>query len=137
MLSFMAITSALADENRVRILLSLRGCELCVCQIIGLLGLAPSTVSKHLFLLKQARLIEDRKEGRWMYYRLAGEEAPTQAKEAIAWVCRSIEGNARILKDAERMKEILDLHPKELCRLQSGKRDVLSGVRPHLQGQDE
>jgi len=133
----MAITNALADENRVRILLSLRGGELCVCQIIGLLGLAPSTISKHLFILKHARLIEDRKEGRWMYYRLAGEDAPIEAKEAIAWVCRSIEGNARILKDAERLKEVLDLHPKELCRLQSRKQEVLSVSRRRLQGLDE
>ena len=131
MLSFMAITNALADENRVRILLSLRGCELCVCQMIGLLGLAPSTVSKHLFILKHARLVEDRKEGRWMYYRLAGEEVPTQAKEAIAWVCRSIEGNARILKDAERLRELLNLHPKELCRMQNRKQEALSGSQHH------
>lgn len=129
MLSFMAITNALADENRVRIILSLRGGELCVCQIIGLLGLAPSTVSKHLFLLKQARLIEDRKEGRWMYYSLAGEDAPTEAREAVAWVCRSIDGSHRILKDAERLKEILDLHPKELCRQQSRKQEVRPAAR--------
>ena len=125
MRSFMTITGALADENRVRILLSLKGCELCVCQIIGLLGLAPSTVSKHLFILKQARLIEDRKEGRWMYYRLAGEDAPIEAGEAIVWVCRSVEGSPRILKDAKRRKELLDLHPKELCRLQSRKQEVV------------
>ncbi len=52
--SFMAITKALADENRIRILLALDGRELCVCQIIELLGLAPSTVSKHMSVLSQA-----------------------------------------------------------------------------------
>jgi hypothetical protein len=69
-------------------------------------------------------------------YRLAGEDAPMEATEAIAWVCRSVEGNARILKDAGRLKKILDLHPKELCRLQSRKQEVLSGIQRHLEEQD-
>ncbi len=59
------IAKALSNENRVRILAILEGRELCVCQVIELLGLAPSTVSKHLSILKQARLIDGRKQGRW------------------------------------------------------------------------
>jgi len=51
MFEFMNITKALADENRVRILMALNGRdELCVCQLIDMLQLAPSTVSKHLFI---------------------------------------------------------------------------------------
>ena len=57
------------------------GRELCVCQIVELLGLAPSTVSKHLAILKQARLVDSRKEGRWMFYRLADEDAPVEARK--------------------------------------------------------
>ena len=68
MFEFMTVIKALADGNRVRILSVLAGRELCVCQIIEMLGLAPSTVSKHLSILRQARLVDDRKEGRWMYY---------------------------------------------------------------------
>ena len=68
---FMTITKALSDENRVRMLLALDGRELCVCQIIELLGLAPSTVSKHMSILANARLVEGRQEGRWRFYRLA------------------------------------------------------------------
>jgi AhpD family alkylhydroperoxidase len=44
--------------------------ELCVCQMIELLGLAPSTVSKHISILRPAELLESRKDGRWIYYRL-------------------------------------------------------------------
>ena len=68
MRDFMAIVKALADENRVRALMALRERELCVCEIIELLGLAPSTVSKHLSILYQAGLLESRKDGRWVYY---------------------------------------------------------------------
>ena len=63
MREFMNITKALADENRVRMLMALRGGELCVCQITELFGLAPSTMSKHLSMLFQAGLVESRKDG--------------------------------------------------------------------------
>jgi len=121
MRAFMAITKALSDQNRVSILLALEGRELCVCQIIQFLGLAPSTVSKHLSILKQACLIEDRKDGRWMYYRLAGDDAPTEVREALVWVCRSFADSPshKIKKDAQRLQTILALDPKELCNQQN------------------
>jgi len=62
---------ALADPNRVRALMALRGGERCVCEIIELLNLAPSTVSKHMSILKQAGLVSSRKDSRWVYYTLA------------------------------------------------------------------
>ena len=71
MLETLNITKALSDENRIRALMMLTGGELCVCQIIEMLGLAPSTVSKHMSILRQAGLVETRKEGRWIYYRLS------------------------------------------------------------------
>ena len=52
---FMAAAKALSDENRVRRLALLRGRSLCVRQIIAVLGLAPSTVSKHLSILRCGR----------------------------------------------------------------------------------
>src|SRR5262249_39570541 len=60
----MDITKALADENRVRRLLALRGGELCVRQITEVFGLAPSTISKHLSILHNADLVDPRQEGR-------------------------------------------------------------------------
>ena len=63
MRELMGITKALSDPNRVRILLSLRRGELCVCQITELFGLATSTVSKHLSILSEAGLILSRKTG--------------------------------------------------------------------------
>ena len=68
MREFIYITKALADPNRVRVLLALEGQELCVCQIVEFLGLAPSTVSKHLAILNQVGLIRSRKAERWVYY---------------------------------------------------------------------
>jgi len=118
MLETMMIAKALADENRVRALLALRGRELCVCQVIELLGLAPSTVSKHMTILKQARLVECRKKGRWTYYRLAGNDAPSGVREALAWICASASSMPTIRQDGEQLKKILKLDPEELCKRQ-------------------
>ena len=84
MREFMSITKALADENRVRILMALRDGELCVCQITELFGYAPSTVSKHLSILFQARLVESRKDGRWIYYQLPDKKASAMVRQAQA-----------------------------------------------------
>ncbi len=121
MRAFMNISKALADENRVRMLLALRGGELCVCQITELFGLAPSTISKHLSVLYQAGLAESRKEGRWIYYRLAGKEGSRAVRGAIEWVAKSVNGDQRVTEDAARLKKILAMDPAELCRRQCGK----------------
>jgi ArsR family transcriptional regulator len=70
------IFRALADRNRLRILLMLRGRPLAVCEIREVLGIAVSTVSKHLSLLREAGLITDEKDGKWVNYRLSEAGAP-------------------------------------------------------------
>ncbi len=122
MRDFMAISKALADEQRVRVLLALQRGELCVCQVVELLGLATSTVSKHMSILKQARLVESRKEGRWMYYRLAGDDAPEVVRQATAWVASSLASDPQVLRDKKRLASICTSDPHELCVAQeSGK----------------
>jgi len=59
---------ALSDPNRLRIVQMLQVRPLCVCEIQELLKLAPSTVSKHLSILREAGFIYDIKEGKWVYY---------------------------------------------------------------------
>jgi DNA-binding transcriptional ArsR family regulator len=123
MRELIAVTSALSDENRVRALLALEGGELCVCQIIELLQLAPSTVSKHMSLLRAARLVEARKDGRWMYYALPTKASrlPEAAKRAIAWLIQSVEDEPQMELDRKRIKQI-KCEPKEaLCKRQMCK----------------
>jgi len=120
--SLLAITRALSDENRVRALLSLGDQEICVCQLIELLHLAPSTVSKHLLILKQAGLAVGQKKGRWMYYRLPGRAAAPMVRHALLWVRRAINEDPRIQKDALRMKKIMGTDRQALCERQSSRR---------------
>jgi DNA-binding transcriptional ArsR family regulator len=112
------ITKALADANRLRMLLALQGSELCVCQVTELFGLAPSTVSKHLSILYQAGLVEARKEGRWMFYRLAGKEASSVVRRALAWVCGAGQDMPEVAADAARLQKVLAMDPAELCKRQ-------------------
>jgi len=61
---------ALADETRLKIIDRLRDGEDCVCNLTGPLGTRQSLLSFHLRTLKDAGIIQDRKEGRWVYYSL-------------------------------------------------------------------
>jgi DNA-binding transcriptional ArsR family regulator len=101
--------------------MALRGRELCVCQIIELLELAPSTVSKHMSILKQARLVDTRKCGRWVLYRLAGNGAAPEIQGAIAWLRKSLQKDSLIIQDDVRLQEILKWDLSALCASQSRK----------------
>ena len=114
MREFMAIARALADANRTRAVLFLRRGEMCVCQIVEMLGLAPSTVSKHLDVLHQAGLVESRKNGRWIYYRLP--DAPSACvREAFDWLSESLGKDPRVIDDARRARTVLKMDKEELC----------------------
>ena len=121
MFQFMTVIKALADANRVRILCALLGQELCVCQIIEMLGLAPSTVSKHLSILRQARLLEDRKEGRWMYYRHP-DRPNVLVKKVLALLRDSLSDDEQMQADREEVDEILCIEKEDLCRTQTQKK---------------
>ena len=110
-----AIAKALSDESRLRALMALEGGELCLCQLIELLALAPSTVSKHLTILQDARLVERRKQGRWAYYRLSGDAAPREARQAIEWVLASLRETPAARSDAEMLERVRGADLEELA----------------------
>ncbi len=115
MYDFIYIAKALSDENRVRALMLLSQGELCVCQLIEMLGLAPSTVSKHMSILRQARLVESRKEGRWMYYRLPDGDTPQSVLEAVRWVQKCLAKDKKIVADNKQLKLVCKIDKEELC----------------------
>ncbi|MDR2780658.1 MAG: metalloregulator ArsR/SmtB family transcription factor [Synergistaceae bacterium] len=136
-MNFMSITRALSDENRVRILMALRNRRFCVCEITAFLDLSPSTTSKHLTVLKQARLIEGRKEGKWVYYRLADSpQSYGMAREAIAWIERAIGDSPDILEDEARIKEILESEKMKFGIDDSGVCDEFHSLAVHSLEQD-
>ena len=119
---FIAITKALSDTHRVRALFALRDGELCMCQIIELLGLAPSTISKHMSILKQAGLVENRKEERWMYYRLPEKGTmPVMIRSVIEWVFDVLVRAATITDDSRALEKITKQDLTKLCKVQRSR----------------
>jgi ArsR family transcriptional regulator len=117
MREFMAITKALSDPGRVRILLALRRRELCVCQITELFGFAPSTMSKHLSILHHAGLIQSRKTERWVHYRLPDKPVPA-VREALDWVKKTLGKSEEAVADTQHLDGILRMDLKDICRRQ-------------------
>jgi DNA-binding transcriptional ArsR family regulator len=111
---FLAIAKALSDASRVRALLTVKDGELCLCQIIEVLGLSPSTVSKHMNVLQQAGLVQRRKQGRWHFYRLADAEPSPAAKRALRWVLKELADDPTIRQDA---KSVLKTRRADLEKL--------------------
>jgi DNA-binding transcriptional ArsR family regulator len=109
------ITRALADESRLRALLLLGSGELCLCQIIEVLGLAPSTVSRHMAILHAAGLVQRRKEGKWHYYRQAGRGAPGVVRQALRWVGEHMADEPTAAADAGRLQRALKKDLEVLC----------------------
>ncbi len=111
----LAITKALSDETRIRILIALKDGELCLCQIVELFRLAPSTVSRHLDLLCRAGLVGRRKEGKWHYFRIVGREASALARHALKWVRVALRGEPSTTQDVKRLRRIRKKDLTELC----------------------
>ena len=100
----------------------LRRQELCVCQIVEVLQLANSTVSKHLSILHTARLIENRKDGRWVYYRLPDPKLATlKVAQAIGYVVAHLGEDEQIARDRSQLASILTMSPEELCQTQNAE----------------
>ncbi|RMG44673.1 MAG: ArsR family transcriptional regulator [Candidatus Dadabacteria bacterium] len=119
--SLVSIFKALGDLNRLRIVSVLGGGELCVCQITELLKLAPSTVSKHMSVLRQAALVESRKEGRWIYYKLATSENSQPAAQVRELIQKLLQDDQQANSDLNEVKKILKCNPEDLCRKQVQK----------------
>lgn len=110
------VAAALADPGRVRLLGACLERERCVCQLVGLLGLAMPTVSRHVTVLRDAGLLHSRKEGRWVHYRLADPDPGTPEADAIATVRRLSEQDQTLIEDGARLDAICGLEPREVAR---------------------
>ena len=136
MLDLLNITKALTDENRIRIVLALRRRPLCVCQLTAFLDLAPSTTSRHLSVLRQARLIEGRKSGKWVYYRLPEEDGLPLAVEMLRLVVGHLEHQPRFRRDEARIRKILEREDLLCAGMSAAEKDLLHSPELHLLEQE-
>lgn len=115
---------AVSDPTRTRILKLLEGGGLCVCQVQAVLGLAPSTVSKHLTILKHAGLVEDRRNGKWIEYALARESHNPHAERILGVLPGDLDRDVAVVADRQRLREIKAIPLTELCSLPAAKLPV-------------
>ena len=95
---------ALSDPNRIRILKLLEVQPLCVCEITWILGLAASTVSKHLSILKEAGFIFDHKDNKWVNYYLNVTNRSKYVSEIMPLIKKWLSDDKIIKKDRNRME---------------------------------
>ena len=114
MREILSITKALSDETRVRALLTVRDGELCLCQIIDVLGLAPSTVSKHMAVLQQAGLVERRKQGKWHFYQLPEADPGSAVARALDFVKETLHRAPAVQQDARKVRRVRRQNLEEL-----------------------
>jgi ArsR family transcriptional regulator len=117
-----ALARALGDGNRMRVVAALmRHDELCVCQITALLGLATPTVSRHMSVLNGVGLVQSRKDGRWVYYRLSDAFPGTLR----AWLDESLERSPVVDADSTALRQVLACDAVVLCRSQRASKSVV------------
>ena len=97
--------AALADDNRLRLLYLMKEGEMCVCYLQGVLQTNQPKISRHLAYLKKAGLVEARREGKWVHYRLRKLEAGPDKILAATW--HHLEQKPAIKKDAQRLGQIV------------------------------
>ncbi len=100
--SMSGLFRALGDETRLRVVALLSHGELCVCQIEEALAIPQPTVSRHLGILRAAGVVETRREGSWVYYGLATQEAADRAIQLDALV-RSFAKRTVLRRDLGRL----------------------------------
>ncbi len=107
------VHKAIGHPVRLRLLAMLRGGSLCVCQMTVVVKLAASTVSEHLSELRKAGLVAERKEGRWVSYRLS-DTALRQGILAPLWP--ELDEDREAHADAVLLKELRRVPVDQLCR---------------------
>ncbi len=126
--TFEIVSKAAADPSRIRIIKLLEHGELCVCQITTVMGLAPATISKHLANLKAAGLVQQRRDGTWIYYRLAERQLNPYAQAFLGLVASVMADDPTIAEDRRLLGIVNDVPLQSLCT--QGRAALPSQVPP-------
>ncbi len=101
--ALLSCIKALGDIQRIRITWALSKGELCLCSLQEVLELSPSTVSRHVSVLKQAGLVVSRREGKWRYFSLAPGLGKTPGGDLVKWLVGNLEGDPEARAQAEKI----------------------------------
>jgi ArsR family transcriptional regulator len=111
----LSLLKALSDKNRLRVVAALLYThELCACQIKELLKITGATVSRHLAILIQVGLVDSRKKGRWVYYRLRKDQPDFMA--LLLWLEQEISNTAVVEADRIMLDDLGSCDMIYMCR---------------------
>jgi ArsR family transcriptional regulator len=114
MRELVSMAKALSDPSRVRILVALGERELCVCELCDSLAMTQSTLSTHLRVIREAELVSARKEGKWMYYKIA-EKAEGMLNQLFRSFSIALKNDPVLSRDAKKLKGRLRLRNGDSC----------------------
>lgn len=103
------IFKALSDETRLRILKLLEEREICVCELMQVLGMPQSTISRHMNVLRRAGLVKGRRDGKWVHYRLSPAEFNPYAPLVLEFLKGILEDHPLVKRDREGLKRAVRL----------------------------
>lgn len=112
---YLAVMKAVGDGTRLRILKLLQGRQLCVCQIMAVLDMSSSTVSTHLATLREAGLVRDAREGRWVYYSWETQHHNPYAAPLLTLLQNWLGDDLQIEADNARLQRVTQIPLEELC----------------------
>jgi ArsR family transcriptional regulator len=96
----------LSDKTRLRILLLLPEKELCVCEIFTSLNMSQPRVSRQLAILKQSRIIKDRRAGKWIFYRIDDNEYTKPLMHILSLLRKWLQNDSEFLRDKAMLENI-------------------------------
>lgn len=105
------ILKALGDRNRLRIIKMLQKRQLCVGEITEILGLATSTVSKHLSVLRDAGIVNDLKDGKWAIYHLNHSAKNLYISSLLPLISFWLQNDQQIKADIEKIQNTNSRYP--------------------------
>lgn len=117
MKELLSVFKALSDETRLRIVKLLENGELCVCHIVAAVDMSQSKISFHLKILKEAGLVKDWREGKWMHYRL--NESNLFKRSLFLSIAERIQ-EEEIDNDRQRLEAFIASRPEEFANITTG-----------------
>jgi len=109
MKKLVTIVKALSDETRLRVIKLLEEREICVCELMQVLEMSQPRVSRHLAVLKNAGLVDDRREGKWVYYSLCSGTEKEEVKAFLQTTSSLGNNNPTVKKDRKNLKKAVRL----------------------------
>jgi ArsR family transcriptional regulator, arsenate/arsenite/antimonite-responsive transcriptional repressor len=108
--------AALADPTRLRLLNLMNGREVCVCYFVEILNQGQPKISRHLAYLRRAGIVEARREGKWMHYRI---ESPDDlgAASILETTLESLKADRGMQNDLARLRQACS-QPQRFVTLQ-------------------